>query len=74
MASKKSSFLRRGVLLGTAAFAIFVILVIATYPYERAVESALSRVSRESPISVAAGQTNFVFPNDVTFYDLKLVP
>jgi len=74
MTGKKSPFLKRGVLLGTPALALFVILVLATYPYERAVERALSRVSKETPMSATAGQTDFFFPNNVTFYDLKLVP
>ncbi len=74
MARDKTSFLKRGILLGTAALALFIILVLATYPYERAIERALSRVNSESAISVAATQTSFFFPNDVTFYDLKLAP
>lgn len=74
MARKKTGFLKRGILLGIAALVLFIILVLATYPYERAIERALSRISNESPISVAAEQTSFFFPNDITFYDLRLAP
>ena len=74
VAKKKISFLKRGILLGGAALVLFIILVLLTYPYERTVERALSRVNRESAVSVASEQTNFSFPNKITFYSLKIAP
>ena len=74
VARKNITFLKRGIILGIAAVVLFIILVLATYPYERSIERALSRVSNESDISVVAARTSFFFPNDVTFYDLKLAP
>jgi hypothetical protein len=74
VARNKTSFLKRGILLGTAALTLFIILVLATYPYQRAIERALARISNESPIAVAAEQTSFFFPYDITFYDLTLAP
>jgi hypothetical protein len=74
VSKKKTSFLKRGILLGAAALLLFIILVLFTYPYERTVERALSRVNRESAVSVYSAQTDFFFPNSITFRDLKLVP
>ena len=68
------SFVKRGILLGSGALILFIVLALATYPYERAIDRALSRISEKSIIAVTAGQTSFLFPNRVTFHDLRLLP
>jgi hypothetical protein len=74
MNKKKYSFVKRGILLGSGAVLLFVVLVLATYPYERAIDRALSSISETSALSVASSETLFSFPNRITFYDMTVTP
>jgi hypothetical protein len=74
MKKRPSSFVRRAVLLGCGALVLFAVLVVATYPYERAIERALSTISETSPATVTVSDTIFSFPSMVTFYDMTIVP
>ena len=71
---KKSSFVKRGILLGSGALLLFIILALATYPYERAIERALFSINETSTISVRTSETVFFFPNRITFYDMTVAP
>ena len=71
---KKFSFVKRALLLGCGAVLLFVILVLATYPYERAIERALSSISETGAVTVTASQTLFSFPNMITFYNMTIAP
>ncbi len=74
MNKKRSSFVKRAILLGCGALALFVVLVVATYPYERAIQRALSSVSETGPVTVTASETIFSFPSTITFYDMTVAP
>ena len=74
MKKRPSSFVKRAVLLGCGALVLFAVLVVATYPYERAIERALSTISQTSPVTVTVSETIFSFPSMVTFYDMTITP
>jgi len=74
MKKRPSSFVKRAVLLGCGAVVLFAALVVATYPYERAIERALSTFSETSPVTITASQTIFSLPSTVTFYDMTIAP
>jgi len=74
MKRKKLTFAKRAIVLGTGALVLFIIVVLATYPYERAIGSALARLGEQTNVTIAAAQTVFFFPNEIAFFGLKVVP
>jgi len=74
MKKRPSSFVKRAVLLGSGALVLFAVLVAVTYPYERAIDRALSTISRTSPVTITVSETLFSFPSIVTFYNMTIVP
>ena len=74
MKRKKLGFVKRGILLGSGALLLIIIIVLAAYPYERAIELALARMSEENGVRIAPAQTNFRFPNRIRFDGLRIVP
>jgi hypothetical protein len=74
MKRKKFGFLKRAILLGGGALLLFILVVLALYPYERAIERMLAKVAQDNNMLISPARTDFSFPNKVTFQDLRIVP
>jgi hypothetical protein len=74
MKRKRLGFIKRAVLLGGGALLLFIVVVLVVYPYERAIDRILATVARENNLLIEPAQTDFSFPNNVTFQNLRIVP